>query len=191
MKKFLFIFLISFQLMNAQDTIKSKLANKKNELRIDLLTLISSSKINLTYERFLTNKISIGLTSNYANSKKVNDDFDNGFRNTFPKYEIAPFVRYNFTNNIDHFYFIEIFTSANGGDYRETIRMVDQNNIGYYTIQKTKYADLAIGASMGYKMYFKQKFGVELLVGFGRNLINREKSPDILSRVGLSFGYRF
>jgi hypothetical protein len=177
--------------MHAQDSIKSSLALKHNEVRVDLLNLIGFQKLNLTYERYWGKNISTGVSLSYADSKKVNDDFDNGFRNTFPKYEVVPFMRYNFRNSLNHFYFAEIFASANGGDFRETVRLIDENNNGYYTIQKTNYSDLAIGASVGYKLYFKQNFGVEVLVGFGRNLINRDKSPDILSRVGLSVGYRF
>ena len=40
-------------------------------------------------------------------------------------------------------------------------------------------------------MYFKEKFALEFLVGFGRNLTNTDKSPDYMQRVGLSFGYIF
>jgi hypothetical protein len=48
-----------------------------------------------------------------------------------------------------------------------------------------------MGAAVGYKYYIKDQFGIELLVGFGSNLFNKEKSPDILSRVGFSTSYRF
>ncbi|PWA04371.1 DUF3575 domain-containing protein [Flavobacterium psychrotolerans] len=191
MKKFLFILLLFVQCMNAQDTMKSGLSKRHNEFRVNILTLIATSKLNLTYERFLSKNYSLGLSGNYSNSKKVNDDFDQGFRNTFQKYEITPFARYNFTTSINRYYFAEVFVSANGGNFRETVRLVDENNYGYYAIQKTTYTDLAIGASAGYKMYFKEKFGIEIIVGIGRNLINRAKSSDFPPRVGLSFGYRF
>ena len=75
-------------------------------------------------------------------------------------------------------------------DYKETVRIVDGAN-AYYENQKSTYFDLALGGGLGYKMYFKDKFAVEFLIGFGRNLIDTDKSPDVLSRVGLNFGYRF
>ncbi len=192
MKKLALILFLSFQFMNAQEAgTKSVLAAKRNEVRIDLLSLGMFSKMNLTYERFLNDRFSAGLSGSYTNSAKVNEDFDNGNRNNSPKYEVTPFVRYNLSKGASSFYFAEIFVAANGGDFRETVLLTDENNNSYYTIQKTKYSDVAIGAGLGYKFYIKDRFGLELLVGFGSNLFNKEKSPDILSRVGLGFSYRF
>jgi hypothetical protein len=187
MKKYLFIALLSFQFMNAQDSTSIR----KNEVRFDVLSLVASSKVNISYERFLDKRFSVGISGAYANSKKINDKFDEGYRNTIPKYEINPFVRYKLSNGLSSFYFAEVFMSANGGDFKETVRLVDGNNYGYYVNQKSNYFDLALGGGLGYKMYFKQKFVVEFLVGFGSNLLNRDKSPDVVSRVGLNFGYRF
>ena len=192
MKRFLLILLFGFQFMTAQDTIStSKLLHRKNEFRIDLLSLVASSKLNATYERFLNNRFSVGVTGNYTDSNKINAKFDSGNRNVNPKYEIMPFVRYNLSKGISSFYFAEIFASANGGNFRETVRLTNQNNNDYYTIQKTTYSDLGLGAGVGYKFYIKDRLGIEFLVGFGTNLLNRDKSPDVLSRVGLNIGYRF
>lgn len=199
MKKLLLVLLLGFQLMNAQESdskkvhseTKSALAQKKNEVRVDALSLIAFSRLNLTYERFLGNRFSIGLTGSYSNSKKINDDFDQGNRNTMPKYELIPFVRYNLSQGAASYYFAEIFADANGGDFRETILLTDASNNNYYTIRKSSYSDVALGAGVGYKFYIKDQFGVEFLVGFGANLLNKEKSPDIMSRVGLGVSYRF
>lgn len=187
MKKFIFLIGLMCPSLWAQ----SELTKKHNEFRVELVSLITSSKANLTYERFLNNRFSAGLSLNYGNSKKVNDDFDQGNRNTIPKYEVIPFARYNLSNGQRSFYFAEVFLSANGGDFRETILKTDALGHDYYTIEKSKYSDLAAGAGVGYKYYIKDKFGIEFLVGFGSNMFNKDKSPDIISRVGLSFGYRF
>jgi hypothetical protein len=40
-------------------------------------------------------------------------------------------------------------------------------------------------------MYFHESIALEFIVGFGSNLTNRDKSPDVISRVGLNLGYRF
>lgn len=186
MKKFLFIILLLSQFMSAQDSTLTR----KNEVRFDVLSAVASSKFSISYERFLNKRFSMGLTTSYANSAKINDDFDEGYRNTIPKYEATPFARYILSDGLTRFYFAEIFMSANGGDYKETVRIVDGAN-AYYENQKSTYFDLALGGGLGYKMYFKDKFAVEFLIGFGRNLIDTDKSPDVLSRVGLNFGYRF
>ncbi|MBS7786825.1 DUF3575 domain-containing protein [Flavobacterium sp. CYK-55] len=187
MKKYIFFFLLAAPSLLAQ----ADLEKKHNEFRVELVTAIVSSKANLTYERFLSRRFSTGLTLSYANSKKVNDDFDEGNRNTIPKYEVVPFARYNLSNGQRSFYFAEVFLSANGGDFRETVLKTDALGNDYYVIEKSKYSDVAAGAGVGYKYYIKDKVGIEFLVGFGSNMFNKDKSPDIISRVGLSFGYRF
>lgn len=191
MKKLLFLCLLCSQFLSAQDSIPvSSLAAKRNEFRVDLVSLIALSKLNLTYERFLNKDFSVGLSVYSGNSNKIDEDFDEGNRNTIPKYEITPFVRYSLSKSLRRYYFVEVFASANGGDFRETLRKTE-NGSDYYLIQKDDYFDIAAGAAVGYKMYIKEKFALEFLVGFGGNLIDTDKSPDVLSRVGLSFGYRF
>jgi Protein of unknown function (DUF3575) len=191
MKKLILIFLLGFQFIQAQDTIpKSVLYQKKNEFRIDVLSM-AFSRYNLTYERFLTKNFSVGLSGVFSNNKKTKDDFDQGNIKSFSKYELIPFVRYNLSQGQRSFYFAEIFADINGGDFREIVLLTDASNINYYAIQKSNYSDLGLGAAVGYKYYIKDQFGIEVLVGFGSNLFNKDKSPDILSRVGLGVSYRF
>ena len=193
MKKILFIALVSIQLMNAQDTAtsQSEISGRKNEVRTDLLSLIGSSKLNISYERFLNEDWSFGLSFGYSQSKEIDNDFDRGYRNTLPKYEAIPYVRYKLSKSAHQFYFAEVFLSANGGDFKEIVRLTDAEGNGYYATEKTEYTDFGAGAGLGYKAYIKQKFPIELMVGFGSNLFNTKKSPDVIARVGLSIGYRF
>lgn len=192
MKKFLFFALLSFQFINAQESSDSGvMLNKKNEFRVDLLSVVLATKMNLSYERFLNKDFSVGVALGYSDSKEIDDDFDAGYRNTLPKYEINPFVRYNLSKSQTSFYFAEAFISANGGDYKETVRKLDENGNGYYVNEKSTYSDIGAGVGLGYKLYIKEQFGIELLVAFGTNLFDTDKSPDTISRVGLSLGYRF
>ena len=191
MKKLILLFLLGFQFIQAQDTIpKSALYQKRNEFRVDVLST-AFSRFNLTYERFLNKKYSVGLSGVFSNNKKVQDDFNKGNINTFSKYELIPFIRYNLSQGQRSFYFAEIFADLNGGDFREIVLLTDATNSNYYIIQKSSYSDLGLGAAVGYKYYIKDQFGIEILVGFGSNLFNKDKSPDILSRVGLGVSYRF
>ena len=188
MKKLaLFIFFISLGL-NAQTSI---LADKKNEIRVDISSIIAIGKYGISYERFLKNDFSVGFNANISQSKKLQDDFDAGYRNNLPTYEINPYVRYALSKSKSRYYFVEAFASANGGDYKEAVRLLDENNDGYYTTKTTKYTDFALGGSVGYKMYFKESLALELLFGFGKNIFNDAKSPDYISRVGINLGYRF
>lgn len=187
----LFIILLGVIVANAQETTPvSTILSRKNELRVDVVGL-GLSRVNLTYERFLNKKFSIGTAGVFSANKKNKDDFDQGNVNFFTKYEIIPFVRYNMSQGARSFYFAEIFTNINGGDFREILLLTDSANNHYYTIEKNSYVDLGIGAAVGYKYYIMDQFGIEFLVGLGSNLFNKDKSPDILSRVGLSVSYRF
>ncbi len=191
MKKLLLLFLLCFQFMQAQDSIpKSTLYNKKNEIRVDVLAT-ALTRLNITYERFLDKKYSIGISCIYSNNKKLRDDFDAGYINNFTKYEIIPFVRYNLSQGQRSFYFAEIFADINGGDFREIVLLTDAANNNYYAVEKSNFTDVAMGAAVGYKYYIKDQFGIEFLVGFGSNLFNKTKSLDIVSRVGLGVSYRF
>ena len=191
MKKLLLLFLLSFQFMQAQDSIpKSTLYNKKNEIRVDVLAT-ALTRLNITYERFIDKKYSIGISCIYSNNKKLRDDFDAGNINNFTKYEVIPFVRYNLSQGQRSFYFAEIFADINGGDFREIVLLTDAADNNYYAVDKSNFTDVAMGAAVGYKYYIKDQFGIEFLVGFGSNLFNKTKSLDIVSRVGLGVSYRF
>ncbi len=191
MKKLLLLFLLCFQFIQAQDSIpKSSIYKKKNEIRVDVLAT-ALTRLNITYERFLNKKYSVGISCIYSNNKKLRDDFDAGNINNFTKYEVIPFVRYNLSQGQRSFYFAELFADINGGDFREIVLLTDTANNNYYAVEKSNFTDVAMGAAVGYKYYIKDQIGVEFLVGFGSNLFNKTKSLDIVSRVGLGVSYRF
>ncbi|MFY7739267.1 MAG: DUF3575 domain-containing protein [Flavobacterium sp.] len=189
MKKIIGIFLLGTFFVSAQES--SPFDHKKNEFRVDVLSAIAYGKLSFSYERFLGKDFSVGVNTNFSNSQKIEDDFNDGFRNNLPKYEINPYVRYALSKSKSRYYFAEIFASTNGGDFKEIIRDTDSNGNGFYTIKKSKYTDFGLGGSLGYKMYFKESWALEFLVGFGSNLTKREQSPDVISRVGINLGYRF
>lgn len=188
MKKIIFLLLLSPLLVLGQE---SKLEAKKNEVRFDVLSVITSGKFGLSYERFIGKDFSVGLNANFSNSNKTKSDFNDSSRNNLPKYEINPYVRYALSKSKTRYYFAEVFASANGGDFKEIVKLTDSNNNDYYTIDVSKYTDFGLGGGLGYKMYIKEAWVIEFMAGFGSNLSNRDKSPDVISRVGLSFGYRF
>lgn len=193
MKHFLVGCLLLSGIAFAQDTESKNegpVASKKNEVRIDALSLIAFGKANISYERFTSGKWSYGLTGSFTVGDKFEEDFDEGYRSTLPKFEIIPYVRYKMSDSDAHYYFIEGFISANGGDFRQIIRVEDGTN-GYYMISKEEYFSVAPGASVGYKVYFGHAVALEFLVGAGLNIMDTDKSPDVISRIGLNLGYRF
>ena len=75
--------------------------------------------------------------------------------------------------------------------FKEIVKLTDASGNDYYSTEISKYSDFGLGGGLGYKMYIKDAWAIEFLVGFGSNLTNREKSPDVISIVGLNVGYRF
>nr|WP_294938849.1 hypothetical protein [uncultured Flavobacterium sp.] len=196
MKKLAFLSaLLFFQLANAQDTTAvetvSPITLKKNEIKFDVVSLIAKSRFHVSYERFLNKDFSVGLSGSITKSNKREEDFDNGFNKTLPQYEVNPFVRYSLSKSAVSYYFVEAFVSANGGKYKELQHIPDGNGYHHDEAVENNYTSLAIGGALGYKLYFKEKFGIELFVGVGKNILNTDISPTYVQRVGANFGYRF
>lgn len=194
MKKLALLAVFFFQFANAQQQdsteVVSPIALKKNEVRLDVVSLITKMRIHLSYERFLNKDFSVGLSASLSESNKEKKDFDENFDRTLPEYEIIPYVRYSLSKSQVSYYYVEAFASANGGKYKTKERFVEGGN-GYYQAVENTYFDVALGGAVGYKLYFKEKFAVDLFVGMGKNLLNTDKSPELVPRVGASFGYRF
>lgn len=188
MRKILILLAFAPLIVAAQE---NKLEAKRNEIRFDVLSVITSGKFGLSYERFIGKDFSLGLNANFSSSNKTKSDFNASSRNNLPKYEINPYVRYALSKSKTRYYFAEVFASTNGGDFKEIVKRTDNFNNDYYTVDVTQYTDFGLGGGLGYKMYIQEAWVIEFLAGFGSNLSNREKSPDVISRVGLNIGYRF
>ncbi|WP_445713831.1 hypothetical protein [Flavobacterium sp.] len=184
----LFLSAISFSQTNL-DTIASPILAKKNEVKLDVLNLISNGRLGITYERFLNNDFSVGITGMFLNKSSKKDNFLTDNTRTLIDYQIIPYVRYALSKSAVNLYYLEAFTSINGGQYKELVTL--NNGVADYVVTSVKdYNDLAIGASAGYKFYIKESFVVDITIGMGKNLFHAE-SPKDISRLGINLGYRF
>lgn len=189
MKKITVLFLFSIFLASAQDNQSFDLG--KNEVKFDVFSLVAFGKVHVSYERFLSDDFSVGVSGNFNQSTSREEDFELGKNRTLEDYQIIPFVRYSLSKSQIRYYFVEVFVSANQGKYRELERLVDENNNGYYEAIQKDYSDFAIGGAIGHKFYIKEKLGIDIFVGMGKNLFSSGESPDYISRVGINVGYRF
>ncbi len=189
MKKIVFIFFVFVQAAFAQENNVFNLG--KNEIKLDVVSLVALGKIHVSYERFLGDDFSVGISGNFNQSKSREEDFESGKNRTLEDYQLIPFVRYSLSKSQIRYYFVEVFVSANQGKYRELERLSDPDNNGYYQAVQKEYSDVAVGAAVGHKFYIKEKLGVDIFVGMGKNLFSSGESPDIISRVGVNLGYRF
>lgn len=173
----------------ATDTIVSPILAKKNEVKVDVLNLIAFGKLGVSYERFLNKNVSVGVTGIVFNKKSKTDDFLTDDTRTLIDYQVIPYVRYAMSKSATNLYYLEGFVNVNGGEFKE-LTTLNNGSADYVVVTKNDYNDVAIGGSIGYKLYFKESFLLDLTVGIGKNLFN-EDSPSTVARLGINLGYRF
>lgn len=173
----------------ATDTIVSPILAKKNEVKIDVLNLVAFGKLAISYEQFLNKDFSIGITGVIFNKKSKTDDFITDDTRTLIDYQVIPYVRYALSKSATNLYYLEGFLNINGGEYKE-LTTLNNGAADYVLITKKDYSDVALGGSVGYKLYFKESFVLDLTVGIGKNLF-QENSPSTVARLGINLGYRF
>jgi hypothetical protein len=171
------------------DTIVSPILAKKNEVKIDVLNGIAFGKLGISYERFLNKDFSVGITGMMFNKKSKTDDFLTDDTRTLIDYQVIPYVRYALSKSASSLYYLEGFVNINGGEYKE-LTTLNNGAADYIMITKKDYNDVALGGSVGYKLYFKESFVLDLTVGIGKNLF-QENSPSTVARLGINLGYRF
>ena len=197
MKKisYLLVFFISFGAFaqssetTATDTIVSPILAKKNEVKIDVLNLAAFGKLGISYERFLNQDFSVGITGMMFNKKSKTDDFLTDDTRTLIDYQIIPYLRYAMSKSATNLYYLEGFVNFNGGEFKE-LTTLNNGLADYVVVTRNDYSDIALGGSVGYKLYFKESFVLDLTVGIGKNLLE-EKSPSTVARLGINLGYRF
>lgn len=171
------------------DSLVSPIVAKKNEVKIDGLNLISNGRLGISYERFLNSNFSVGITGMFLNKSSKEDKFATDDTRTLIDYQVIPYVRYALSKSAVNLYYVEAFTSINGGQFKELVTL--NNGAADYVITSVKdYNDVAIGASVGYKFYIKESFVVDVTIGMGKNLLHTD-SPKNISRLGINLGYRF
>ena len=186
------VILVSFTSVQAQEF-------DQNELRLNLLDMLSRGTFNASYERFLTPQTSLGVTTMVA----LNDDYTE-------KFEFAPSFRMYFNDDLLELrksVFVEVFTAfvvADSGydDYYYVDCPYPAQSIqasaepqglsiapcGYYS-EPSPEAAFALGMMLGKKWVNQSNFAFELGLGFGRYLT--QTYNEAYPRINLSIGKRF
>ena len=170
----------------------------QNELRLNLLDMLSRGTFNASYERFLTPQTSLGVTTMVA----FNDDYNE-------KFEFAPSFRMYFNDDLLELrksVFVEVFTaflvteSPYYYDYidcpypTQSIQAsADPQGLsiapcGYYSEPSPETA-FALGMMLGKKWVNQSNFTFEFGLGFGRYLT--QTYNEAYPRINLSIGKRF
>ena len=168
----------------------------KNELKVDLIDILSLPAFDITYERIKDPYSSFGV-SLFLN---VGDN-DSASRNWTDKFSLTPFYRFYFFNKKDYGgagFFAEVFTKFSSG--KHDIEYYNYNpdpnspGIGYWETVEENFFDIAPGAAIGQKWVNKKGWTFEISGGVGRSLLNKDENsmrPELLFRGGFSIGKRF
>ena len=183
MKKILLLLVVLF-------TFSTYAQDKSSEIRLNAFSVIAFKQLDLTYEYIISDESSVGL----GVALDLDKNNRNGLFGGNQKYVITPYYRYHLPEDIANGIFLEAFVAANGGENKK--KATDMEDIGTLVADADgyvfpEYNDFAFGLGGGYKYISDGGFIAELFGGIGRNLSGVEAAPVILTRIGVSFGFRF
>lgn len=190
---FLLLFFLLCSSINAQDNVTKDSLTSKNEIRLDIFQLIVLPGIDLSYERFIDDLSSWGVTG-FIN---FDNEFSEAYR--FDHFEISPYYRLYFrsknANNAG--FFVQPFFSLTAGEYDYHTGNYDFNSFIDYTNSSVKdFFGLAGGAVIGRKWVNKKRYTFEIHAGVGRYFIfestgNGYREGTAYPRINFAIGRRF
>lgn len=167
MKKFLVIAAICLGAISSQ---------AQQEIKLDIFDALVLKTVEVSYEHYLNDETSIGLSALFNFEKRTADFKYN------EKRMITPYFRHYFSTDKQWNFFGEAFFGINSGD--KEVKALNQPSTF------VQYTDGALGIAVGSKYISSGGLIVDVYAGLGRNLFSKN-SPIIVPRVGLNVGYRF
>ncbi len=178
-KRWVSVFLLLSVFMGWSQDMGDK-PQPSNELKINGFNLIAFTFLDFSYETLLNEESSlgVGVLFNIGSEEEILDEIRN--------FSITPFYRHFFSKQYTEGFFVEGFGMINSGNQNDFY-----DDFELTTPSEGRYTDFALGISLGGKFVTPRGFVLEIYSGIGRNLLGSEYAPDIVSRGGISLGYRF
>jgi hypothetical protein len=153
----------------------SSFAFSQKEIKIDIVDALVIRSLEFSYENYLTETSSFGISALFNLAKQ-----DADFRYN-ENIMITPYYRHYFTTNEQWNFFGEGFIGINSGK-KESFK-----DSGNYDIE---YTDGALGIAVGTKYIATGGLIIDAYAGVGRNLFGSD-SPVLVPRIGVNVGWRF
>jgi len=167
MRNFLIVFVIGcFQPGLSQTSSPNRVSS--NEIKLDLAHAVGLETLEISYERLLGQKSSLGLSVGYPWS---------GTSEYRYKFQAIPYYRYHFGRKRANGFFLEGHLAL----YSEELVAMPNKSV----------SGVGTGVALGQKFLIKEEWIIELYLGGGINHINTEKINNGYPRFGLSVGKRF
>jgi hypothetical protein len=148
----------------------------QQEIKIDIADALILKTIEISYEYYIADQSSVGLSTLFSFEKRTSD-----FRYNEEKM-ITPYFRHYFTKDNKWNLFGESFFAISSG-YKE-IKINGTSNT------YERFSDGAIGIAAGTKYVSKEGIVIDIYGGIGRNLFSAN-SPLLVPRLGVNIGWRF
>lgn len=163
---------------NAQNSSTSKLLEERqHEVRLNGLYLILGA-FEGSYSYVLNDESTVGVSIFLPIDDDVSDDIN---------YYISPYYRFFFGKKPTAGFFLEGFGMLNSVN--------EELFFGFdVATEEETIVDFALGIGLGAKFMTKRGIIGEINAGLGRNLFNDksdEIGTEIVSKIGVSIGYRF
>tara|TARA_B110001450_G_scaffold54492_1_gene50963 strand:- start:7030 stop:7527 length:498 start_codon:yes stop_codon:yes gene_type:complete len=155
--------------------ISSTVAYSQHEIKLDIADALVIRSIELSYESYLTEESSFGISALFNLAKQ-----ETNFRYN-ENVMFTPYYRHYFSTNKQWNFFGEGFVGINSGK---------KEGIKNSNIYNEKYTDGALGVAVGSKYIATGGLIIDAYVGVGRNLFG-SNSPLLVPRVGCNIGWRF
>ncbi len=154
----------------------------KNEVKINLLSVIAFKWLDVSYQMNLNEESSVGISFLTRLTDKNTLEYNRA-------YSITPYYRYYLPSD-DVSFFGEVFTKINGGDKEISKAIAATETTPAIDAKYEKYNDLAIGLGGGLRYVSSKGFTGEIYAGGGRNMFT-ENAPKFVPRLGVAIGYSF
>lgn len=162
--------------------------DKKHEIRVGAIKLLSGHSLELSYERV--------KDKNQGYGAHFLVGFGDGEDVLNQNISIAPYYRFYFSQSQEYGakgMFVEGFADLySGTEYvYSNSYTVDPYGYYYYNQNKENFTDLALGLAIGWKKVNTIGFVFELKAGYGKNLIQQNTNASGVFKGDISIGYRF
>lgn len=146
---------------------------QQHETKVDVFNLVAFKSLETTYMYILNEESGVGISVFMRLADKK------GIFGYNKKLAVTPFYRQYFPLGSVENVFAEAFFSLNSGTD------LDDND------EVLKYTDGAFGFTVGKSYISPRGFVAEIFIGAGRNLFDSPGAPNLVSRIGVNFGFRF
>ncbi|MCL9804945.1 DUF3575 domain-containing protein [Flavobacterium amniphilum] len=182
MKKTFVISVILFSFLAGkaqnQNEINGNPYEKNNEVTLNLFSPLMGA-VEVSYERHLNKKSSLGSSFFYVYDTKLNPDLN---------YYASPYYRMYFGKKYSSGFFVEGFGVISSIDGDKVFGTEDKSTF----TEKPDVFDLSLGVGLGGKWVTKGGLIYGANLGWGKQLFNSDKTDhDQVVKFGINLGYRF